>query len=281
LDSNILIQPFLDLSRDKRILQKNYYTSIFEEYEYYLIKDEKLDLNWLNLFSNQYHIRDEPILEIGSGEGRILRYLNKLNLNVEGIEISQKSIERFNSTTSNPSRLKVHNGDIMTYNFKSVYGSILIPNLTINLFNNRNLIYILFKKINQLLMNDGFFALTVFSSDAIKSMKKYKGQTFCIPFIDENKMKRLMWTGLKFNIQDDTLIQNWFVESKEKENIGYLAADKQKLWNKNEINELAERAGFTLKDNIKTQIEGGGADGFKINNLIFKKERTMANNGYK
>ncbi|MEO3404894.1 methyltransferase domain-containing protein [Mucilaginibacter sp. CAU 1740] len=268
-DQDLLIPPFNKLGQLSGSSHIPYYTGIFDEYEYYLIKDEVVNLDWLK----QANL-SEPMLEVGSGEGRILSELAQMNLACFGIETSKEAIRRFKQKQHLAEReIIVYEGDFFDFKFDRKFGSVIIPNLTIHLFNDVPTLEQLAKKLSSILLPSGKFAVSIFCPESIQKMSvNYKGQTFVVPFNDDLGKERIMWTGLKFEDQHRTMIQNWYTQVSPSE--GFLSADKQRFWLEEELQVIFKPFGLELTHKYDGAITGGGADGFVTNHLIF----TLSNN---
>jgi len=118
-----------------------------------LIKnDEAIELTIKYLGNNFYY----KILEAGSGNGRIVKYLSDLGYkNIEGIELNNDIVILLNKKFKD---LKIYQGDIILYDFKKTFDFIISYGVVEHFIEG---VDIPLRKFYQILSDDGIAVLTV------------------------------------------------------------------------------------------------------------------------
>ncbi|AKX33969.1 methyltransferase [Spiroplasma litorale] len=96
------------------------------------------------------------VLELGCGNGRICIYLNKYNVNIEGLDNSTEMQNLFNINLCNESQPKFINKNVFEYTSEKKYDTVISPNGFMNFFNQDDCVKLL-KSINNLLNFNGYF----------------------------------------------------------------------------------------------------------------------------
>ncbi|MGD0343005.1 MAG: methyltransferase domain-containing protein [Bacteroidales bacterium] len=115
-------------------------------------KDEAVELT-IKYLNNNFSFK---ILEAGSGNGRVVRYLSDLGYkNIEGIELNREIVALLNKKFTD---LKIYQGDIIIYDFKKTYDFIISYGVVEHFVEGVN---IPLKKFYQILNSDGIAVLTI------------------------------------------------------------------------------------------------------------------------
>lgn len=137
---DLLIEEQNDPFRDPPILQ-----------EYMCKWDGKPFLNALKLS------KEKSVLEIGIGTGRIAVKVAPYCLNLTGIDISPKTIERAKENLKNYGNISFICADFSSYEFKETF-DVIYSSLTMMHFKNKVEVI---NKVDKLLNNNGIFCLSI------------------------------------------------------------------------------------------------------------------------
>lgn len=272
---DILLYPLKELADVQGIQIIPYFTGVFEQFEYSLIANETWDLDSILKVTKEYS-NGTPLLELGCGSGRVALHLVNNGFEVHGIDSSNDSLNRFREKLKNiPSvsdKVNILHGDILTYNFIDKYDLVILPNLSIHLFNTENLLVSLFEVVKSISNYKAIFCFSIFEKSHIERMSMYNGNTFCTPFVDNSGEKNIMWRTLKFDKNSNTLALSCYLQNRNSDNnnIGYLSAHLNKFWTLEEIMNIIGDTNWRIVRIIDDSVENGGADGFKVQTVVIQ-----------
>ena len=147
--------------------------SMFEKYsKYYEILNQ--DKNYLNecivvdyLLKNYGH-NIERILEVGSGTGTHLNILkNNYGYNCTGLEISAEMCSKAKEINN----IRLHNCDLLNFNADTNYDGIISLFHVINYITKTEDLIATFKKVSEILTEDGVFVFDSWHSPAVNNLK--------------------------------------------------------------------------------------------------------------
>lgn len=117
-----------------------------------ITKDEAVELT-LKYLDNQHSLK---ILEAGSGNGRVIKYLSDLGYkNIEGIELNNDIVILLNKKFKD---LKIYQGNIINHDFKRTFDFIISYGVVEHFIEG---VDIPLRKFYQILSDDGMAVLTV------------------------------------------------------------------------------------------------------------------------
>lgn len=270
-----LLPPFQNLVQDfDNIKIHPYYTGPFEIFEESVSSNVTWDLNAIFQVVNQHKGR---ILEIGCGSGRVAFHLAEKGFEVLGVDSSQDSLarlaKRLESRPDLASKLRILHGDFLseTCNINENFDIIILADLSINCFWQKEAVIALLKRVKGLLKPNGVFGFAMFSDTSVSNMTSYEGQVLVTPYRDTNGIQRLMWSAVKFELESQILSQTNFLEAlpQEKQDVlGHLSTIREKIWSLSTVMPLLQIAGFSVINTIDCAIEGGGADGWETVTIV-------------
>jgi 2-polyprenyl-3-methyl-5-hydroxy-6-metoxy-1,4-benzoquinol methylase len=109
------------------------YNDFYKTYEWRDRADDKFYINYL---LNRYNIKQQMILDIGCGSGRLSKHLLKHSNNVVGIDSSFEAIKKANASESS-NYIKYLLIDLLNFEYPNKYDCLFTYNFS--LFNNQTI----------------------------------------------------------------------------------------------------------------------------------------------
>jgi SAM-dependent methyltransferase len=250
-----------------------YYTGPFEIFEESQSSDVTWDLDPLFKIVHQYSHHDGQLLEIGCGSGRITFSLAEKGFNILGVDNSQDSLARFSKRLKfRPDlapRLGTLHADFLseTCIFDSKFDQVVLGNVSINSFREKDAAIALLKRVKNLLKPGGVFCFGIFADDSVPNMANYKGQTLITPYKDDRGIQRIMWGAMNFELESQLRVQTYFLEALPEEKngvLGHLSVIRERIWSLSTLTPLLQATEFSIIDKVECAIEGGGGHGWPI-----------------
>jgi SAM-dependent methyltransferase len=270
-----VLPPFHRLLQayDNNIKIHPYYTGPFEIFEESQSSDVTWDLDPLLKIVHQYGRHSGQLLEIGCGSGRITFPLAEKGFKILGVDNSQDSLARFSKRLeSRPDlvpRLSTLHADFLseTCAFERKFDQVVLGNVSINSFREKDAAIALLKRVKNLLKPGGVFCFGIFADDSVPNMANYKGQTMITPYKDAKGIQRIMWSTMKFGLESQLRVQTYFLEALPEEKndvLGHLSIVKERIWSLSTLTPLLQATEFSIIDKVECVIEGGGGHGWSI-----------------
>jgi SAM-dependent methyltransferase len=268
------LPPFQALLEDsKNIKVHPYYTGPFEVFEENRSSDVIWDLDPLLRVIRQHSQYSNKILEVGCGSGRVTSYLARQGFEVLGVDSSKDSLTRFSKRLkSQPdlaTRISITHGDFLSTNcnIDRKFDTIVLANISINSFWNTESVLTLLKRVKTLLKSNGAFCFGIFADETVEKFTVYKGQSMTALYEDSDKIQRIMWAAIKFDLESQLKFQTTFLESlpeEKNDTLGHISVFKEKIWSLSTIEPLLQVVGFSITDKVECNIEGGGGSGWRL-----------------
>ncbi len=250
-----------------------YYTGPFEIFEESQSSDVTWDLEPLFRIVHQYGQHGGQLLEIGCGSGRITFPLAEKGFKVLGVDSSQDSLKRLSKRLeSRPDlvpKLRTLHADFLseTCALDSKFDQVVLGNVSINSFWEKDAAIALLKRVKNLLKPNGVFCFGTFADDSVSNIANYKGQVLMTPYKDAKEIQRIMWIAMKFDLESQLRFQTNFLEALPEEKndvLGHLSVIKERIWSLSTLTPLLQATGFSIIDKVECAIEGGGGHGWSI-----------------
>lgn len=246
-----------------------YYTGPFEVFEEHQSSGVTWDLDAIFSVVHKYGGR---VLEIGCGSGRVALRLVQEGFEVTGIDASEDSLARLSRRLEQKpnlaQNLHIVKGDFLdeNLNINSKFNIAVLADLSINLFWQPDAAKALLERVKSMLEPGGVFCFAMFSDASVPKMAVYDGSVKVGSYRDDDSTQRLMWVAIKFENKSHQLHQTYFLEDlsqKNKDISAHLSVLKQMMWSPSTFMPILQNNGFTVVEQIKSAVKGGGADGWE------------------
>lgn len=238
------------------------------------MRDSAWDQTWdVKALSEHIDKQDRKIVDLGAGDGRLMKRLQDLGVEAEflGVDSSSAAHNRF---LKKQKEFKFK-GKYLEFDF--IENEIPFTNIdfiyfgsvSINCLTSINIVSKLFKNIEHCLSSNGRFSVSVYTKSSIESFPKLDGILTPEPYTTEEGKERIIWRGLKYNAP--YLTHNAFVDRRAEGLDPVLCTNYERIWVEEDIIDIARILDWKVIHRNISYVGDGGAEGYEVATLSFSK----------
>ncbi|MDQ0206632.1 class I SAM-dependent methyltransferase [Alkalicoccobacillus murimartini] len=265
---------------DNLILRESFYEGSFIHF----IADLNRDVVWdLELVGNSLKDKkvDLTVLDLGCGDGRLTKFLNKNSITCYGLDYSEDQIKKARELQPKISRNFILGNVLDFEDFNKIVNDkdinvITTTAGTLNCFNDEQL-DVLFSNLKKTFSNKrekqkGYLYFPVFSDESVNFFENnFKGSYSVHCFKDHNERDLIAWTSLLYDVSKKSLLQPTLISNVNEGELEHeFSFTIDRIWTTSEIITRAQSYGFKVSSIKKSEVKGGGAENAPFNLIIIE-----------
>lgn len=216
---------------------------------------------------------ESQILDLGTGDGRIIKRLFDagVSANFIGIDESAAAEENFSSRQNQHGfSARFINANFLDYDYPNITADLAIfGSVSVNSLNSVAAVSKLFTTVPNGLKSTGRLVLSVYTDSALKQFPKLDGVLDVTPYQTASGNNRIMWRGLSY--KGTEFIHNAFVARDAEGKDPVLCSALERVWSESDLTQIASAYGWSPVLRTVSSVADGGAEGFDVATLSFSK----------